>query len=86
MAPARTSLQLDDLDAIADAATAALGLAWLPEWLVRERLRSGALVTVLDDLPCATMDCHALSPSGPQMSLRLRLAVDALVQQLPSVT
>ncbi|HEX7987272.1 MAG TPA: LysR family transcriptional regulator [Duganella sp.] len=78
-------LQLDDLEAIADAAVAGMGLAWLPEWLVRERLRSGALVGVMDDQPGATMDCHALWPATPHMSLRLRLAVDALVEQLPAL-
>jgi DNA-binding transcriptional LysR family regulator len=83
--PLSSRLQFDDLDVIADAATAGMGLAWLPEWLIRERLRSGALVTVLDDLPSASMDCHAVWPGGTHMSLRLRLAVDALVQQLPSI-
>ncbi|MFZ6760206.1 LysR family transcriptional regulator [Undibacterium sp. Ji50W] len=78
-------LQLDDLEAIADAATAGLGLAWLPEWLVRERLRTGSLVSVLDDQPGATLQCHAVWPSAPHMPLRLRLAVDALVEQLPKV-
>jgi DNA-binding transcriptional LysR family regulator len=81
--PLTSRLQLDDLEAIADAATAGLGLAWLPEWLVRERLRTGALVSVLDDQPGATMDCYALWPASPHMPLRLRLAVDALVEQLP---
>ena len=37
-------LQMDDLQAIADAATAGFGIAWLPCWLVREQLLSGALV------------------------------------------
>lgn len=83
MLPSR--LQLDDLAAIADAATAGLGLAWLPEWLVRESLRSGSLVSVLDDQPGATMDCHALWPATTHMSLRLRLAVDALVEHLPAL-
>jgi DNA-binding transcriptional LysR family regulator len=78
-------LQLDDLEAIADAATVGLGLAWLPEWLVRERLRTGALVSVLDDQPGATRESYALWPSGPHMPLRLRLAVDALVEQLPKM-
>jgi len=81
--PLASRLQFDDLEVIADAATAGLGLAWLPEWLVRERLRTGALVSVLHDLAGAAIDCYALWPSGPHMPLRLRLAVDALVQQLP---
>lgn len=83
--PLSSRLLLDDLEAIADAATDGLGLAWLPEWLVRERLRSGALVSVLDDHPGATMESHALWPSAPHMPLRVRLAVDALVEQLPTV-
>ncbi|MNL13166.1 HTH-type transcriptional regulator DmlR [compost metagenome] len=83
--PLSSRLQLDDLEAIADAATAGLGLAWLPEWLVRERLRTGALVSVLDDQPGAVMECYALWPAASHMPLRLRLAVDALVKQLPEV-
>lgn len=81
--PLNSRLQLDDLEAIADAATVGLGLAWLPEWLVRERLRRGQLVSVLDDQPGAAVDCYALWPSVAHMPLRLRLAVDALVEQLP---
>ncbi len=83
--PLSSRLQLDDLEAIADAATAGLGLAWLPEWLVKERLRTGKLVSVMDDQPGATRQCHAVWPSTPHMPLRLRLAIDALVEQLPKV-
>lgn len=83
--PLASRLQFDDLEAIANAASAGLGLAWLPEWLVRERLREGSLVSVLDDHPGATRESYALWPSAPHMPLRLRLAVDALVEQLPKV-
>lgn len=82
--PLASRLHLDDLQAIADAAAAGLGLAWLPEWLARDRLSSGALVAVLEDLAGATMDIHALWPAAPHMPLRLRLAVDALMAQLPA--
>ncbi|TGV17670.1 LysR substrate-binding domain-containing protein, partial [Mesorhizobium sp. M4B.F.Ca.ET.143.01.1.1] len=44
-------LRLDDLDAIADAAVGGMGLAWLPHWLVRERIQAGALVALLPDQP-----------------------------------
>ncbi|RUY87843.1 LysR family transcriptional regulator, partial [Mesorhizobium sp. M7A.F.Ca.CA.003.01.2.1] len=37
-------LRLDDLDAIADAAADGMGLAWLPWWLVRDRIQAGALM------------------------------------------
>ncbi len=65
--------------------TAGMGLAWLPEWLVRDRLDTGALIAVLEDQLGATMNIHALWPSSPHMSLRLRLAVDALMEELPKV-
>lgn len=84
--PLVSRFQLDDLEAIADAATTGLGLAWLPEWLARERLRAGQLVSVLDDKPGAAMDCHAVWPAAPNMPLRLRLAVDTLVERLASLT
>lgn len=83
--PLSSRFQLDDLEVIADAATDGLGLAWLPEWLVRKRLQSGALVSVLDDHPGASMESHALWPSTPHMPLRIRLAIDALAEQLPIV-
>jgi DNA-binding transcriptional LysR family regulator len=83
--PLRSRFLFDDLEVIAEAALAGMGLAWLPEWLVRDRLQSGALVPVLDDQPGAAMECHALWPASQHTPLRVRLAVDALVEQLPRV-
>jgi DNA-binding transcriptional LysR family regulator len=76
-------LRLDDLDAIADAAVAGMGLAWLPDWLVRERIRAGALLQLLPDQPGFLYDCHALWLQTPHLPLRVRLAVDALAAALP---
>jgi DNA-binding transcriptional LysR family regulator len=81
--PLDSRLCLDDLEAIADAAAAGLGLAWLPEWLVRDRLRTGTLVAVLEGQSGASREIYALWPNAPHMPLRLRLAVDALVERLP---
>ena len=52
-------LRFDDLDAVADAATLGMGLAWLPSWLVRERLSSGALVQLLPEQPAFLYDARA---------------------------
>jgi DNA-binding transcriptional LysR family regulator len=79
----RARLRFDDLEAIADAAVAGMGLAWLPCWLIRERVLSGALVRVLDDRPGLVFDTHALWPQTPHLPLRLRLAIDTLAQALP---
>jgi len=78
-------LRLDDLDAIADAAIEGMGLAWLPWWLVRERIRGGALVALLPDQPRHLYDCHALWLRTPHLPLKVRLAVDALAAALPKL-
>ncbi|ESY75626.1 LysR family transcriptional regulator [Mesorhizobium sp. M0051] len=76
-------LRLDDLDAIADAAAEGMGVAWLPYWLVRDRIRAGALVALLPDEPRFLYDCYALWLQTPHLPLKVRLAVDALAAALP---
>ncbi|HKU95384.1 MAG TPA: LysR family transcriptional regulator [Vineibacter sp.] len=76
-------LRLDDLDAIADAAGAGMGLAWLPCWLVRERIEAGALVSLLPSQPKFLYESYALWLQTPHLPLKMRLAVDALAAGLP---
>lgn len=76
-------LRLDDLDAIADAAVAGMGLAWLPYWLVRERVQAGALVQLFPDQPAFLYDAYALWLQTPHLPRKVRLAVDALAEALP---
>ncbi|RWO56308.1 LysR family transcriptional regulator [Mesorhizobium sp.] len=76
-------LRLDDLAAIADAAAAGMGLAWLPYWLVRERIQAGALVVLLPEQPGFLYDAYALWLQTPHLPLKVRLAVDALAAALP---
>ena len=76
-------LRLDDLDAIADLAAAGAGLAWLPSWLVRERLQAGALVALFPEQPGFLYDAYALWLQTPRLPLKVRLAVDALAAGLP---
>ena len=78
-------LRLDDLDAIADAATQGMGLAWLPYWLVREHLRAGTLINLLSGQPGFLYDCHALWPRSPRIPPKVRAAVDALAAALPKL-
>ncbi len=79
----RPRLRFDDMDAIADAASAGMGLAWLPYWLVRDRLDAGALTAIWPDRPGFLYDCHALWLQTPRLPLRLRMAIDALAAKLP---
>lgn len=54
-------LLMDDLQAIADAAVAGFGIAWLPCWLIRDALLEGRLQQVLGEIPGKTLKCM---PSG----------------------
>ncbi|SJM35345.1 LysR family transcriptional regulator [Mesorhizobium delmotii] len=76
-------LRFDDLAAIADTAAAGMGLAWLPYWLVRERIQAGALVPLLSDQPGFLYEAYALWLQTPHLPLKVRLAVDALAAALP---
>jgi DNA-binding transcriptional LysR family regulator len=76
-------LRLDDLEAIADAAVAGMGLAWLPCWLIRDRVLAGELVRVLENWPGTFFDTHAVWLQTPRLPLRARIAVDTLAQALP---
>lgn len=73
---------MDDLEAIADAAVAGFGLAWLPSWLVRTRIHDGALIELSLDSPGMGYENHVLWHEGG-MTAKVRYAVDTLVKRLP---
>lgn len=79
----KSRVRFDDLEAIADAAVAGMGLAWLPCWLIRERVQRGELKRVLTTQPGIVFPVHALWPQSPHMPLRMRLAIEALAASLP---
>ncbi len=68
-----------------DAASSGMGLAWLPSWLVRDRLQEGTLVQLLSDQPGLPYDCYAMWLQTPHLSLKVRIAVDALAIALPKM-
>ncbi|MDX0442175.1 LysR family transcriptional regulator [Sinorhizobium medicae] len=78
-------LRLDDLAAIADAAAAGFGLAWLPCWLVRERVQKGELVRVLTDRPGLIFKAHAVWPQTQHVLPKLRVVIDKLANALPRI-
>lgn len=79
----KTRLRLDDLAAIADAAVEGIGLAWLPCWLVRDRVQRGDLVRVLTDRPGLIFKVHAVWPGARRPLPKLRIAIDQLATALP---
>lgn len=55
------------------------GISQLPTWLVHEHLRSGALVTVLDDHAGVNMPIHVIRPRTRYIQPKVRLVIDALL-------
>ena len=56
-----------------------LGIAMAKEWLCEPELRSGQLVTVLDDYRLPPAPIHAVFPEGAQPSQKVRLFTDHLI-------
>lgn len=79
----RSSLRFDDLQAIADAAVSGAGLAWLPCWLLAGHLQAGELVLVMNSERVLATEVHAVWPVAPQLPSKTRMAIDALVAEVP---
>ncbi|MEN8517606.1 LysR family transcriptional regulator [Burkholderia sp. MS455] len=76
-------LRFDDLQAIADAAAAGAGLAWLPCWLMAPYLRDGRLVLVMDSNSVSGAEVFAVRPSSRHVPSKVRVVIDALVDEIP---
>lgn len=83
--PKHPQLRLDDAQAVADAALAGYGVAWLPCWLIRPHVRSGALVPLLPEQGKLAIECHAVWLRDSGTPPRVRAAVDTLVHALPEL-
>jgi DNA-binding transcriptional LysR family regulator len=76
-------LRLDDLETIADAAVQGAGLAWLPCWLIGERLTQKQLTLVLQDVPRYANEIFAVWPQNKHLPSKVRTAIDVLVERIP---
>ncbi len=81
----RSSLNMDDLQAICDAALAGHGIAWLPCWMVRQDLQNGKLVPLFKQAADVRFPVHAVWQQTAHLPLRVRIAIDRLVSRLPAV-
>lgn len=81
----RSSLNMDDLQAICDAALAGHGIAWLPCWMVIKEIHQGNLVPLFKQAPDVRFEVHAVWQQTPHLPLRVRIAIDMLVKRLPAV-
>jgi len=76
-------LRFDDLAAIAIAAEAGMGIAWLPDWLIDEALQQGRLQTLLPQPRSFGFELHLVWPASRYLPTRLRVVIDALAAVLP---
>lgn len=80
----KTRLIMDDMQAIKDAIISDAGVAWLPDWLVREELINGSLKEIMPHAVEITFSIYAVWPKTPYLSRKVRLIVDTLVNDLPA--
>ena len=71
--------------AIRGAVIAALGVGWLPEALVHEPLKSGALRQVLIDYAMPPLEVHAVYPSARHLPAKVRAFLDRLQQEFAAI-
>ncbi|CAB3756514.1 LysR family transcriptional regulator [Paraburkholderia humisilvae] len=76
-------LSLDDIQAIAGAGVAGLGLVLLPCWLLTRYVAMGELVAVRERCGVRPQDIHAVWQKTPYLPLKTRYAIDALVTEIP---
>jgi DNA-binding transcriptional LysR family regulator len=76
-------LRFDDVETLADAAVQGAGLAWLPCWLVAERVRGGQLVLLLEEERRYGNEIYAVWPQNKHLPSKVRAAIDVLVARIP---
>lgn len=69
-------------DVLAERAAAGAGLAWLPDFITRERVAAGALVPVLETFCDTEAPIHLLFPERRHRPLKVQLFADAVQQAL----
>ncbi len=79
----KPQLSLDDIQAIAGAGVAGLGLVQLPCWLLTRYVAAGELIAVRERCGVRLQEIHAVWPKTPYLPLKTRCAIDALVAEIP---
>jgi DNA-binding transcriptional LysR family regulator len=70
----------DNGTALAAAAAAGLGIAWLPDCLIEEYLASGALVPVMTSYPIPSGGVFVLRPPGQHPARKVRVLTELLIE------
>ncbi|MEH6651733.1 MAG: LysR family transcriptional regulator [Motiliproteus sp.] len=75
-----SSLEVSDAELVADFAVDGLGIAYLPGFIVAERLASGELVRLLTDYEMAAVPVSLVYPQNRIMTPTQRALIDFLVE------
>lgn len=84
----RGRFKADNGTALIAAAIAGLGIAWLPDAITDEHLKSGALVAVMTRYPPPPAGIYVIRPPGQHPSLKVRALTELLIacfEQAPHV-
>lgn len=76
------TLCANNAEVLRDAAVKGRGIAILPVFIVEPQLKSGALLTVLDDYRAPPLTLYAVYPPTRHLSVKVRLFIDFLVGRL----
>lgn len=79
----RPRVSVNSGEVIREAAIAGLGLAVLPRFMVADVLADGSLVNVLPKQPPMGGTIYALRPPGTELSRKVRVLIDLLVEKVP---
>src|ERR1700759_4706497 len=70
----------DNGTALAAAAVAGLGIAWLPDHLIKNYLDAGALVQVMPRYPVPTAGIFVVRPPGQNATRKVRVLTEMLIE------
>ncbi len=70
----------DNGTALAAAATAGLGIAWLPDGIIHESVAAGALVPVMTRYPPPPAGAYVVRPPGQHPSRKIRVLTELLIE------
>jgi DNA-binding transcriptional LysR family regulator len=71
----------DNALALASAAAAGLGIAWLPDCLIHEYVAAGALVPIMTDYPPPSAGVYLIRPPGQHPARKIRVLIETLAEQ-----
>ncbi len=78
--PRNTRFSADNGAALVPAVLAGLGIALMPNFLIKEHLASGAMVAVMTDYPMPEAGVYVVRPPGGSAPCKVRLLIDAMVE------